>query len=353
MLIIRPVETSDIEQLLLLAQKVAPGITTFPPNREVLEQKIVDSQKGFTENPSIDSSDDYLMVLEDTSSEVPIIMGTAAVYANIGKEIPFYTFKIIKRTQYSYELGTKVTSNSIHLVNEYVGDTEIGTLVLDPDHRGGGYGKLLAKCRYMLIAQFKERFGKRIFAELRGWSDDNFISPFWESVGKYFFNGISYEHADYLSATTNNQFIADLMPVNPIYLDLLPENAQAVVGKPHPTGEPALKMLFAEGFRYDEYVDIFDAGPTVHVPTDDMHTIKNSRLSLVEAITDTKITGNKSLVCNTSLNNFRVCLTEVNINNTGITISENLAKAMQVEQGEQLRVCPLDTQYSPDHLEQN
>ncbi len=342
MLIIRPVETSDIEQLLLLAQKVAPGITTFPPNREVLEQKVIDSQKGFSGVPSVDCGDDYLMVLEDTSSEVPVIMGTAAVYANIGKEIPFYTFKIIKRTQYSYELGTKVTSNSLHLVNEYVGDTEIGTLVLDPDHRGGGYGKILAKCRYMLIAQFKERFGKRVFAELRGWSDDNFISPFWESVGKHFFNGISYEQADYLSATTNNQFIADLMPDNPIYLELLPKNAQAAVGKPHPTGEPALKMLFNEGFRYEEYVDIFDAGPTVHVPTDDMHTVKNSTLYLVEAITDTEITDDKYLVCNTSLNNFRVCLTEVGKNEKGITISESLAKAMQVQQGEQLRVYPLN-----------
>ena len=338
MLIIRPVETSDIEQLLLLAQKVAPGITTFPPNRDVLEQKIIDSKKGFSGNPSVDCSDNYLMVLEDTSFDVPIIMGTAAVYANIGKDIPFYTYKILTRTQYSYELGAKVTSNSLHLVNEFVGDTEIGTLVLDPDHRGGGYGKILAKCRYMLIAQFKERFGKRIFAELRGWSDENFISPFWESVGKHFFNGISYEEADYLSATTNNQFIADLMPDNPIYLELLPENAQAVVGKPHPTGEPALKMLFNEGFRYDEYVDIFDAGPTVHVPTDEMDTVKNSTLFSVETITNTEIIGDKYLICNTSLNNFRVCLSEVTKSNSGLTISESLAKAMQVKQGEQLRL---------------
>ncbi len=58
MLIIRPVETSDIDQLLILAKKVAPGITTFPPNKEVLEQKIVDSKKGFSGNPSIDCSDD-------------------------------------------------------------------------------------------------------------------------------------------------------------------------------------------------------------------------------------------------------------------------------------------------------
>ncbi len=40
MIIIRPVAHSDIDQLFRLATKVAPGITTFPPNKEVLSGKI-------------------------------------------------------------------------------------------------------------------------------------------------------------------------------------------------------------------------------------------------------------------------------------------------------------------------
>jgi len=235
MIIIRPVKHADIEQLYILAKKVAPGITTFPPNLDVLQQKIEDSVTGFLAPVNDMTSSAYLMVLEDTVTKS--IMGTAAVYSNIGQNIPFYTYKILRRTKHCYDLETKVTSNSLNLVNEYIGDTEIGTLVLDPEYRGGGYGKLLAKCRYMLIAQFKEHFGERVFAELRGWSDNDSVSPFWESVGKHFFNGMSYEKADYLSATTNNQFIADLMPKNPIYIELLPGAAQTAIGKPHPTGE--------------------------------------------------------------------------------------------------------------------
>ena len=337
MIIIRPVGPADLDQLFGLAKKVAPGITTFPPNLDVLSQKIAASFRGFNETPATESTNSYLMFMENTENNT--IMGTAAVYSNIGKEVPFYTFKILTRTQHSDEIEAKVTSNSLHLVNEYVGETEIGTLVLDPDYRGGGYGKLLSKCRYLLIAQFKERFAGRVFAELRGWSDKDSISPFWESVGKHFFNGMSYEQADYLSATTNNQFIADLMPEHPIYIELLSEDAQSVIGKPHATGEPALKMLFNEGFRYENLVDIFDAGPTVHAQPSDLASIKNSNLYEIAGISEIEQSGIECLICNTTLENFRVCQARVVFEAAGIKINQDLANAMLAKEGSYLRVC--------------
>jgi len=322
MIIIRPVKTTDIDQLYRLATKVAPGITTFPPNENILRKKVADSIEGFSGTPTDQRSNSYLMVMEaiDTEKRVTRIMGTAAVYANIGKDIPFYTFKILSRTQHSHELGAKVVSKSLHLVNEYAGDTEIGTLIVDPGYRGGGYGKLLSKSRYMLIAQFRQRFSARIFAELRGWSDKDSVSPFWESVGRHFFAGMSYEKADYLSATTNNQFIADLMPVHPVYSDLLPKSARSVIGKPHPTGEPALKMLLNEGFRYDDYVDIFDAGPTVHAQQTDIKTIRDSHVQKLITVTDTLEASSEFIICNTSLENFRVCRSEALLSEEGIAL---------------------------------
>jgi arginine N-succinyltransferase len=35
-------------------------------------------------------------------------------------------------------------------------------------------------------------------------------------------------------------------------------------------------MLFKEGFHYENYVDIFDAGPTVHSYVENIETIKHS-----------------------------------------------------------------------------
>ncbi len=340
MIIVRPVARHDIDQLIHLAKKVAPGITTFPANNDVLLQKIEGSISGFSETPSDDKSNTYLMVLEQTDplTQKSTIMGTSAVYANIGRDIPFYTFKILKRTQHNDDLDIHVMSRSLHLVNEYTGETEIGTLILDPGYRGGGYGKLLAKCRYMLIAQFKERFAARIFAELRGWSDKTATSPFWESVGKHFFAGMSYQQADYLSATTNNQFIADLMPVHPIYCDLLPNNAIEVIGKPHPTGEPALKMLFNEGFRYEDFIDIFDAGPTVHAQQNDIKTIRDSKLYKLGTTSDKAGSNEHYIICNTSLKNFRVCQSSAKIVNAEIILDQQLADSLLISAGDFVRV---------------
>jgi len=72
--------------------------------------------------------------------------------------------------------------------------------------------------------------------------------------------------ADYLSAIGNKQFISDLMPKYPIYVPLLPEPAREVIGQVHKATLPAYNMLKLEGFQDSGYVDIFDAGPTVEAP---------------------------------------------------------------------------------------
>jgi len=347
MIVIRPVEHDDIDGLYNLAKKVGPGMTTFPPDRDVLTQKIVASNKAFSFDTKKEDENAFLMVLENT--EIKTIMGTAGIYSNIGKEVPFYSFKILTRSKHSYKLNSKVSSKTLHLVNEYTGDTEVGTLILDPDYRGGGHGKLLAKCRYLLIAQFRELFGTRLIAELRGWSDQEAISPFWESVGKHFFQGMQYEHADYLSATTNNQFIADLMPEYPIYIDLLPEAAKAVIGKPHKVGEPALNMLFKEGFRYENLVDIFDAGPTVHAYIENVETVTNSQEKTIATIDGDLVQFDQldveaidCLVCNSSIEEFRVIQTSVKLtsdNKVTLTLSAN--EALQVNANDTVRVYPM------------
>jgi arginine N-succinyltransferase len=341
MMVIRPVEYTDIDKLYELAEKVGPGMTTFPADRETLSNKIADSKRAFCATAVKDNANSFLMVLEDTQTKA--LIGTAGIYSNIGKDAPFYSFKILSRDKLSYGLKSRVSSKTLHLVNEFTGDTEVGTLILDPDYRGGGYGKLLAKCRYLFIAQFQSLFGARIIAELRGWSDEESISPFWEHVGKFFFEGMNYDHADFLSATTNNQFIADLMPEHPIYIDLLPQQAQSVIGKPHKVGEPALEMLIKEGFHYENVVDIFDAGPTVHAYVENIKTVNDSHEKKIDYISeDDEKSGTSCLVCNASLENFRVTHANVNYLPTGnISIAKSIADTLLVKWGDKIRIYPL------------
>ena len=66
------------------------------------------------------------------------------------------------------------------------------------------------------------------------------------------------------------------MPRYPIYVALLPDAARNVISRPHPDAEPALAMLKSQGFRYNDVVDIFDAGPTVEAFIDHIDTVRES-----------------------------------------------------------------------------
>ena len=102
-----------------------------------------------------------------------------------------------------------------------------------------------------------------------------------EGLGRHFFR-MDFAEADRLSATTDNQFIMDLMPRYPIYVDLIPTEAREVIGRCHSDGVGAYKLLQWEGFEFDRTVDIFDGGPLVAAQRRHIRTIQESRVLTVE-----------------------------------------------------------------------
>jgi arginine N-succinyltransferase len=133
------------------------------------------------------------------------------------------------------------------------------------------------------------------------------------------------------------------MPEYPIYIDLLPEMAKSVIGKPHQLGEPALNMLFKEGFHYENFVDIFDAGPTVHAYVENIETIKNSQEKLLSDSAFSEAEAVECLVCNASITNFRVCQAKVNFMDDGsVTLTPEVIAALLLNFEESLRVYPLN-----------
>ena len=51
-----------------------------------------------------------------------------------------------------------------------------------------------------------------------------------------------------------------------------------MIGEVHPQTAPARAVLEKEGFRYRNYVDIFDGGPTLECDIDRVRAIRKSRL---------------------------------------------------------------------------
>lgn len=332
MLVIRPVRESDISALLVLANKVGKGMTSMPSSEEAMGKKIQSSCASFS-RPAASLDDFFLTVLEDTSSGK--VIGTASVHARTGSRQAFYAYRVMPVTHYSHSLEKQVRSDLLHLTNDYTDCSEVGSLFVDPDHRGNG--RWLAASRYLLMGEFPERFAKYVIAELRGIIDDHDKSPFWEAIGKQFFQ-MEYEHADALCGTGSNQFITELMPKHPIYACLLPAEARAAIGAPNKDSRRAMDFLLEEGYDFENVVDIFDGGPILRAKVENLKSVRN----IVEGkanIVDADIAGEERIVANVSLANFRVIKTAITVNpENEISISASAAKALEVDTGDALKI---------------
>jgi arginine N-succinyltransferase len=338
MLIVRPIREDDINGLLRLAEAAYPGMTTLPPDREVLSKKIAKSIDSLSLPVTQPGRENYLLVMEDTDCKC--LVGTAGIIAQLGEEDQFYSYKINKVTHNSKTLDKKVTVETLNLSNHFEGFSEVATLFLDKPYRKNGNGKLLARSRYLFMAEFRERFPDQVMADLRGYFDKDGRSPFWDAIGQHFF-GMDFSDADLFGAVNGNQFIADLMPKQPIYVNLLPREARDVIGRPHDQGRPALAMLEKEGFHWRGQIDIFDGAPSVDAFIDQLATIKASvRTYIAEEATN--LDSERYLICGGDTTNFSACISNLNVlDNGAVGLPRKTLKALNLKINDSVRYVAL------------
>jgi len=308
MLIVRPVCASDLDDICDLSRLAGPGFTSLAVKKEVHKARIQHSIKSFSDIKNRLPNHLYILVAEDTTTNE--VIGISSIKTNIGVIDPFFNFRILQLAQKSSVTGSRFDMAVLVLVNEYAGSSEVASLFIKSEYRGKGAGMLISKARFMLIAADEARFGSKIISELRGQVSENGESPFWDAIGKKFFR-MDFQSADEFSAGKDSRFIVELMPKHPIYVALLPESAQNVIGKTHPKGIGAKRYLESEGFRYDNTVDIFDAGPTMAVLKKDMRTLNESFLVKLRTESSDKNYNIQALISNNSLTEFRCALIDV------------------------------------------
>ena len=302
MLIIRMAQQQDLPALVALAHTSGGGLTTLPLDEDVLARKL---QRAALTRTQLQQNGDglFLLVLEDTATGA--IVGVSGIETAVGLSEPWYTYSVGVIVHASSELNIYHRFPTLFLTNYHTGCSELCSLYLHPAYRRHQAGALLSKARFLFVAQHAQLFADKIIAELRGVINEAGHSPFWEGLGRHFFD-MSFSDADYLSAVSNRQFIAELMPRYPFYAHLLPQDAQAVIGCEHRDTTPARHMLEQEGFRYEGYVDIFDAGPTVESYTSQIRSVRRSRLADASSIPAHRT--QPLLVSNTSRSDFRCTL---------------------------------------------
>ncbi|MEC9093135.1 MAG: arginine N-succinyltransferase [Planctomycetota bacterium] len=337
MLIVRAAEESDVDQLYDLIQKSAYGLTTLKISKQQLLERVESSTFSFKMKTGKPAGQPYVFVMEDLAFGK--VVGTSAIYAKTGGYEPFYSYEIKESLHKSTELSVDKKVRFLDLVEEHNGPTEIGSLFLSPDYWGKGHGKLLSLARFLFMAEYPERFDSETIAEMRGNVTKEGFSPFWNAIGAHFFE-IEFPQAETLTTNSKN-VIADLFPRHPIYIPLLPDDAQQVIGNVHQNTQPAKKMLEDEGFQHRNLVDIFDGGPVIHCETSTIRCIKASRSLQVCKIQE-QVDTDEILVSNGFREQFRACLGKIEIVDYSQTILDQVtALELNVQVGDTVRVAEL------------
>ena len=342
MVVVRPIARDDLPAVLALSERTGTGLTTLPADRDRLAQRIERSLASFAGTASR-QDECYMFVLVDGATMR--VTGISAIEAAIGLAAPWYNYRVHTLVHASQALGVYTAVPTLFLANDHTGHTELASLFVDQQFRRGRSGPLIAKSRLLFIAEFAQRFAPKVIAELRGRLTPDGRSPFWEGLGRHFFV-MEYSTADYLTGLGQKSFIAELMPHHPVYVNLLPASARDAIGAVHADTLPARAMLEQEGFRYEGYVDIFDAGPTLECFRDDIHASRQSRLLPVaigehDPVPDTLTDNVPWLVSNRKFADWRAILASAPARADRLPLMPHAAVELGVKEGDLVRAVPL------------
>lgn len=302
MMLFRPVREDDLDDIIRLASRAGVGMTSLPNDPARLAARIQRSVETFA-GKLPRGQQGFLFVLEDT--RLARVVGVSAIEVAVGLDEPFYNFRLQRTVRASKELGVYKNQELLNLSYYHTGHSELCTLFLDPEYQKNRNGLFLSKARFLFIAAFRELFSPHLFAELRGRSDEQGNSPFWDALGHHFFD-IPFADADRLTGTGMKTFIAELMPAYPIYVSLLPDDAREAIGQVHANTSPARAILEKEGFSWRGSVDIFDAGPVLEAETDAIRAISESQfIPAMQLMTER---SSPLIVANNQFEQFRAVL---------------------------------------------
>jgi arginine N-succinyltransferase len=336
MLIMRPIRKEDLDGLLNLLQESGHGLTSLPKDPEVLLKRIHKSVNSFIQpDVSSPSGELYTFVMEDIFRGE--IVGISGIVSKIGGFEPRYYYELHEKTYTSKILGKSHTVRTLKPTKTHSGPTEICSLFLSSKHRSHQNGRLLSLSRFLFMAEHPSRFEREVIAEMRGVVDDSGFSPFFEVVGKKFFQ-IPFPEADLLTMKTK-AFIEELLPPEPIIVELLPKDAQAVVAEVHPSTLPAKKILEYEGFRTNKLVGIFEPGPVLEA---EIHNVRSVRESMIKIITEIRSNISEDhpsyIISNRKSSEFKSCVGKTIIDKDNIIISDVVASALKLRIGDSIRI---------------
>ncbi len=237
---------ADLPQVQRLAADSPVGVTSLPDDAERLRDKILASEASFAAEVSYNGEESYFFVLEDSASGE--LVGCSAIVASAGFSEPFYSFRNETFVHASRSLSIHNKIHVLSLCHDLTGNSLLTSFYVQRDLVQSVYAELNSRGRLLFMASHPERFADAVVVEIVGYSDEQGESPFWNAVGRNFFD-LNYIEAEKLSGLKSRTFLAELMPHYPIYVPLLPDAAQESMGQVHPRAQITFDILMREASR--------------------------------------------------------------------------------------------------------
>lgn len=343
MFVIRPIEENDLDGLMALLEDSGHGLTSLPKDRDIIKKKILFSKRSFEHRDEAANGESYLFVMVELFTGK--IVGVSGIISKIGGFEPYYFYRLKEQSKHSKMLNVTKNIKTLHFEKIHAGPAEICSLFLSPEFRNSQNGRFLSLTRFLFMAEDRTFFETQVIAEMRGRVNQDGHSPFWEAVGRKFMD-IDFLQADYLTMKSK-KFIEELLPEEPILIDLLPDEAQEVVGEVHQNTEPAKRILMQEGFIFSGLVGIFEPGPVLKANLDEVRAFKESQvINVGQIVPDHTIDSDVYVISTSGMDRyFKACLGKVKISDDNkAIISDVTATALGLKYDQPLRFVSLKAQ---------
>jgi arginine N-succinyltransferase len=268
---IRGAVPEDEDQLYEVARHL--NTVNLPADRDEIRAILEHAQKSFTGAVKDARRREYVFVLVDREQQR--IVGTSMIIGQLGRrDAPYIYVDVSEEERYSATLDRHFRHVVLKIGYSYAGPTEIGGLIVLPEHRKRPerLGLLISYVRFLYIATHRDLFRDVLLAELLPPLEPDGTSHLWNALGRKF-TDLTYAEADLLSKK-NKEFVKGLFPEGAIYATLLPEAAQDVIGRVGAQSRGVERMLRRVGFEYAWRVDPFDGGPHFTATTDGVTLVR-------------------------------------------------------------------------------
>lgn len=189
----------------------------------------------------------------------------------IGLDQPRHWYHVGCVVHAAAELGLVHRLHTLQLGNDLTGASELADVVWDRQALDlPGSARVLSHllgAAIQRLASDRPVDAARLIVELPGLRETHGRSPFWEGLGRHFYDGDPVAAALRFGPAWRGH-VAALLPRQPIYTSFLSDAAQAAVAQVDPAASVLLDLLWQAGLRYAHHVCIDDGGPVFECATD-------------------------------------------------------------------------------------